>query len=233
MRYSSQPSAVKRLTYVKETMTNDGRDLSGEEFRVIPGLTRYEITKDGDVRNIRTGRLLAEIENKQNGNYSFSLWKDDGKTTHRSWQRLVWLAYPELEPEKVASVKPVKLPKERQTHCKNGHEFNEANTRISPDGRKRECRTCTNARARQRRKEASIAESKERVGHNVWRIANDFPLYEINKLGAIREITSGRMLESSRNNRGRFYHLKKGNRVIAIQRTALLNLTFPKRSESA
>ncbi len=32
-----------------------------------------------------------------------------------------------------------------QTHCKNGHEFNEENTYISPKSQKRSCRVCTSA----------------------------------------------------------------------------------------
>lgn len=36
----------------------------------------------------------------------------------------------------------------RMTHCKNGHEFSEANTRINPNGGQRICRTCARLRAR-------------------------------------------------------------------------------------
>lgn len=38
----------------------------------------------------------------------------------------------------------------RQTHCWHGHEFNEANTRIRPDGT-RACRACQRLRLRKRR----------------------------------------------------------------------------------
>lgn len=36
----------------------------------------------------------------------------------------------------------------RKTHCKHGHPYNEANTRIRPDGRGRDCRACNRERAR-------------------------------------------------------------------------------------
>lgn len=55
----------------------------------------------------------------------------------------------------------------RLTHCKNGHEFTEENTRISSEGR-RMCKACAVARypavnAKQRKKYAEDAKTKRRV----------------------------------------------------------------------
>ena len=77
----------------------DGRDLRNEEWRKIPGYSRYRITQVGDIRNVRTGRLLAETEDKKTGAWSYTLYADNGKTTHRKWEGLVELAFPELDPE--------------------------------------------------------------------------------------------------------------------------------------
>lgn len=41
--------------------------------------------------------------------------------------------------------------KPRPTHCKNGHEYNEKNTRTKPSGY-RECRICDRDKSRRRRK---------------------------------------------------------------------------------
>jgi len=40
------------------------------------------------------------------------------------------------------------------THCPSGHAYDEANTRVRPDGAK-SCRACTNERSRARRKRAA------------------------------------------------------------------------------
>ena len=229
MKYSTQVSRG----YYMETTTADGRDLSKEEFRVIPEFPKYEITRDGDVRNIRTGKLILETE-QRTGKFYYCLYKEDGRSTHKQWERLVWAAYPELKPPpKEKPVKERKAPPGPLTHCKKGgHELSGANLYVSPQG-KRECRACTNARARKARKTASVEDSTKHVGYRIWRVANGYPLYEINKLGYVREISTGRMLEPVRNRQGRFYHLVKGGRVTAVKRTALLELTFPKRSEAA
>lgn len=70
-------------------ITADGRDLSGEEWRPIPGLSRYEITRDGDVRNRRSGRLLKEVENVRTGAFAYHLWRDGGGKTSRSYRTLI------------------------------------------------------------------------------------------------------------------------------------------------
>jgi len=159
VKYTTQ---VDRTPYA-ETTAADGRDLSREEFRTIPGFEKYEITRDGDVRNIRTGRLLAEIENKKTGLFSYCLWKDDGKNTHRSWERLVWLAYPEIEAkakaEKAAeAAKPYKVRTHRVTECRYGHEYTPENTRVTKNGG-RDCKKCHKYRSRIRRQK--LKEAKE------------------------------------------------------------------------
>lgn len=76
-----------------QTRTADGRDLSREEWRVIPGFTRYEITKDGDIRNRTTRRLLTEHENPKTGAWYYSLIKDAGGNTCRNYQTLLTAAW--------------------------------------------------------------------------------------------------------------------------------------------
>jgi hypothetical protein len=110
MRYSSQVAPGVHTKF-KETVTPDGRDLSKEEWQMIPGFSRYEITPDGDVRNIRTGKLLTELENKTTGAFAYSLYKDDGMNTHRTYQSLVYLAYPELKPKPEPTPEPEKKPR--------------------------------------------------------------------------------------------------------------------------
>jgi hypothetical protein len=79
--------------------TPDGRTLT--VWRRIPEFPKYQITPDGDVRNIRTGRLLAETENKTTGAYYYTLGKltPDGRyiSTTRNYRTLVASAYPEQE----------------------------------------------------------------------------------------------------------------------------------------
>jgi hypothetical protein len=77
----------------------DGRDLSKEEWRTIPGFSSYKITKDGDVKHRWTGRLVKELQNINTGAWSYHLYRDDGGHTARNFQTLIYLAYPELKPE--------------------------------------------------------------------------------------------------------------------------------------
>lgn len=83
-------------------LTADGRDLSNEEWRRIPEFPKYLITKDGDIRNIRSGKLLQEIE-RPDGVCYYSLWKTDrsgkSKAYNRNFQNLVYSAFPEEAPE--------------------------------------------------------------------------------------------------------------------------------------
>ena len=77
------------------TLTADGRDLTTAEWRTIPGFRKYQITRDGDIRNRRTGRILAESENPNTGAYSYTLWRDGGGKTSRNYLSLIRAAYPE------------------------------------------------------------------------------------------------------------------------------------------
>lgn len=66
-------------------------------------------------------------------------------------RRCVWPAH--LEPvtrtENVRRGDGITARLQRRTHCKNGHPFNDHNTRWRADGRGRVCRTCSNERERQ------------------------------------------------------------------------------------
>jgi len=81
------------------TTTPDGRALT--EWRTIPGLPKYEITPDGDVRNRDNGKLLTEWQNKTTRAWSYSLRQDlpDGtvRKCNRNYRTLVAAAYPEQE----------------------------------------------------------------------------------------------------------------------------------------
>ncbi|WP_426940294.1 hypothetical protein [Pseudarthrobacter sp. S6] len=81
------------------TRTTDGRDLSHAEFRTIPGFGRYEISRDGDVRNRATWRILRESVN-QFGAFSYTLRKDDGGKTSRNYKTLVRYAWGQTEGDK-------------------------------------------------------------------------------------------------------------------------------------
>lgn len=83
--------------------TADGRDLSNEEWRRIPEFPKYKITRDGDIRNWSTGRLLTEIE-RPDGLCYYSLIKEmpggKKKSFNRTYLPLVYSAFPEEAPEK-------------------------------------------------------------------------------------------------------------------------------------
>lgn len=82
-------------------ITADGRDITHEEWRVIPEFPKYMITKDGDVKNRKTGYVLTESENEKSGAYYYSLWKQykgKEKAYHRGFWSLVYDAFPELKP---------------------------------------------------------------------------------------------------------------------------------------
>lgn len=79
------------------TQTPDGRALT--DWRTIPEFPKYQITPDGDIRNIRTGRLVKEVLNKGNGSWAYTLRKQmpDGRLKNytRNYVSLVRDAWPE------------------------------------------------------------------------------------------------------------------------------------------
>jgi hypothetical protein len=64
-----------------------------DEFRPIPGFKKYQISRDGDVRNARTGKALRESLDMSNGSYKYTLAKDGGGHTSRNYRGLVELAW--------------------------------------------------------------------------------------------------------------------------------------------
>lgn len=84
--------------------TADGRDVSEDEWRPVPGFTKYQINESGDVKG-PDGWLLKEIYNKRFNTYSYSMTRDDGKRTSRSFRSLMKDAFPELT-EKKPEIEP-------------------------------------------------------------------------------------------------------------------------------
>lgn len=78
-------------------ITADGRDITDEEWRVIPGFRKYKITKDGDLYGRSRGTLINETQNRRTGAYHYTLYTDDGRKTSRNYMSLVKLAWPENE----------------------------------------------------------------------------------------------------------------------------------------
>lgn len=72
--------------------TADGRTLTAEDFRRIPGFRKYRVSRDGDVMNVRTGKLLQESQHRT-GAFYYTLWKDDGGSTCRNYAGLVQAAW--------------------------------------------------------------------------------------------------------------------------------------------
>lgn len=69
------------------------------EWRTLPEFPTYEITEDGDVRNKGSKRKLKEVQNKKTGAWSYSLRKEDGRSTCRNFWGLIYSAWPEAKPE--------------------------------------------------------------------------------------------------------------------------------------
>lgn len=92
--------APKLITEVPLKNANDA--LSKKEWRVIPEFPDYAITKDGDVRNRTSGKLLKRMVNTRNAQH-YTLWKTKSDhtrgTASRSPNTLVWDAFPELKPD--------------------------------------------------------------------------------------------------------------------------------------
>lgn len=62
-----------------------------------------------------------------------------------------------------------------------------------------------------------------------WRPVPNYPLYEINHNGTIKQLRDGRLLKTSRNNHGEHYHLEsQSGRVVAVKKSMLISWAFPK-----
>lgn len=62
-----------------------------------------------------------------------------------------------------------------------------------------------------------------------WRPVPNFPLYEINNRGLVKQQMDGRILKTSYNNRGEHYHLESpSGHVVAMKKAELMNWAFPK-----
>ena len=79
--------------------TADGRDVSQDEWRPIPGFKKYKINESGDVIGPE-GWLLKETYNKTADTYAYGLTRDDGRRTSRSFKSLMKLTWPENVQEK-------------------------------------------------------------------------------------------------------------------------------------
>ena len=66
---------------------------TADEFRTIPGFRKYEVSRDGDVRNARTGKLLRESLDQSTGSNKYTLDKDGGGHTSRNYRGLVEAAW--------------------------------------------------------------------------------------------------------------------------------------------
>jgi hypothetical protein len=69
-----------------------------EEWRRLPEFPKYEITSDGDIRNRETRKVINETQNQKTGAWSYCLWRNDGTSTHRAYEGLLYSAWPELNP---------------------------------------------------------------------------------------------------------------------------------------
>lgn len=64
---------------------------------------------------------------------------------------------------------------------------------------------------------------------SAWRVIKDYPLYEINRRGEIKQVLDGRKLMTSQNNKGEHYHLEsKSGSVVAVKKADLITWEFPK-----
>jgi hypothetical protein len=107
-------SAFKRRPKVKQKATTSGwREVGSptkqapapdyephKEYRRLPEFPKYEIAADGTLRNWWTKKKLKKIQNKRTGAYSYGIHREDGRSTHRNPDVLLWSAWPELAPPK-------------------------------------------------------------------------------------------------------------------------------------
>lgn len=117
--------------------TADGRDVADDEWRRIPGFTKYKINRTGDVLGAR-GWILNETYNKTTDTYAYSLRRDDGGSTSRTYQSLLDLAWTELAVEKRAkSVTHIKRGEWRDIPSFPKHQMHESGEVRYKAGRRR------------------------------------------------------------------------------------------------
>ena len=144
-------------------------------WRTIPSLPAYLVSDQGDVKSAATGRVLAKFIDAS-GYYRMGLRSPSGGRVNKRVHALVAEAFIGPRPEGAVtrhldgdplnnapgnltygtqsqnvrdSIAHGTQRNARKTHCKRGHEFSEANTRI--EGRQRKCRACRALLERQRR----------------------------------------------------------------------------------
>lgn len=62
-----------------------------------------------------------------------------------------------------------------------------------------------------------------------WRVVPNYPLYEINRRGTVKQVLDGKILTTSQNNKGEHYHLEsQSGRVVAVKKADLITWEFPK-----
>jgi hypothetical protein len=68
-----------------------------EEYRTIPGFSKYGISPDGEVKNLETGKIKRAGLNKD-GRLKIQLYSDEGKPKTFSIHKLVAITYLGHEP---------------------------------------------------------------------------------------------------------------------------------------
>ncbi|QGZ17285.1 hypothetical protein SEA_GIANTSBANE_81 [Arthrobacter phage Giantsbane] len=64
---------------------------------------------------------------------------------------------------------------------------------------------------------------------SAWRVIQNYPLYEVNRKGDVKEVLTGRKLVTSRNKYGEHYHLESpSGRIVAVKKADLITWEFPK-----
>lgn len=143
------------------------RKYKGSELALIKdkkGYHKVVLKAPGRKRQVKAHRLVAETFIPNPENHPFVLHRDDNKDNN-SVSNLRWGTHLQNEADKRVNGGH---HNSRKTHCINGHEFNELNTRytISSLGSvHRECLICKSDRSRQDREKAK---SIEPPSHGTW-----------------------------------------------------------------
>jgi len=65
-----------------------------------------------------------------------------------------------------------------------------------------------------------------------WRYIPNFPLYKISRRGEVVNTLDGRILQTSKNNKGEHYHLEsESGRVVAMKPEVLISWAYNKETE--